>query len=124
MRILPLILCIFLSQACTSKKETVNVTPSATVKDYDKMADGICECTKEMIRLYKELEMMNGADRQERETELKIALDTEEAKAKECVDTIVTKDDGMVELDQKQADLALHDRCPDFYNMMKVGRIR
>lgn len=127
MRILLIIAVLWLC-SCSKKPETsgTNITKEDMEKEakrYEILAAGICDCSRDLIVMLKEIQNLEDKDKEEEYKKLKKGFD-EEAKASEvCIQRLKKENSKENEMDEVMMDNALKEYCNDFYNMLKVGRI-
>lgn len=123
------ILCgsILLLANCTAKNaEVIVINKESIVEEqrrYQILAEEICICTYDLIDLLKDLDNIPLNEKKSMENEMRIALNGEAIKAEECMKKL-SEERGELEINQEMSEAALRQYCPNFYSMLKVGRIK
>lgn len=90
---------------------------------YKRMAENVCVCTEDLIGVLKKLELMSDEEKEQLSKDISLEIDAESIKAEKCMDDIEKKEDEIGNLKEDMTEAALKQYCPDFYNMLKIGRI-
>ena len=91
---------------------------------YRRMAEDICACTKNLIAVLDKIENTPKIEKDLKIPELKKELEVESLKSEKCIQHLQKDNNSMIEIDQDLSDAALLQYCPEFYNMLKIGRVR
>lgn len=111
-----------------NKKTTENFTERIESiideqRRYQVMAEQICDCTRELISIYKKIEDIPQDEKASMGNQIQIGIDGEAIKADECIKKVKEKQ-GEFEVNQEMSDAALRQFCPDFYSMLKIGKMK
>lgn len=129
MKNLSIILLLILATGCIKKNNTTDVNMNKEdfaeeAKKYEILAGGICDCSKDVILLFKEIQEMGSVKDEAVAVELEEKLDIESGKSEDCIKELKKANSKAKDLDEVMMENALKEYCSDFYNMLKIGRIK